>query len=109
MTIRDNIVAQQTRAAQDPDFAAEIKNQAIAAIYSGIDDEDGAWSRYMSNFVDNPETPATAAQLARLTTTDEDKNAPYLTEARAYLVGNAVCFPGTTTGTQQGVTNLLDQ
>jgi hypothetical protein len=103
MSIRNNIEKMQKKAEKDAKFATEIKNQAIAAIYSGIADKDGAWSKYMSNFVDTPE------QLARLTKTDEDKTIPYLKEARAYLVGNAVCFPGTTTGTLQGVNNLLDQ
>ena len=109
MSIRNNIEKMQKKAEKDTKFANKIKNEAIAAIYSGIADADGAWSTYMRNFVDTPETPATAKQLARLTTTDEDAANPYLTEARAYLVGNAVCFPGTTTGTLQGVNNLLDQ
>lgn len=110
MTIRENILAVQARAEQDPTFATTIKNQAIAAIYNGISDQDGSpWVTYMQNFVDSPATATSTTQLARLTTTADDPNNPYLEEARAYLVGNAVCFPGTTTTTVQGVTNLLDQ
>ena len=93
-TIFQKIEDVQERAKTDPDFAAQVKDQAIAAIYQGFGKE--AWDAYMRNFAD------TEKQLTRLTTTDGD-GITYVRESRAYLVSNSVCFPGTTDGTKQGV------
>lgn len=84
----------QEKAKADVVFADHVKAQAIKAIYEGFGKQ--AWTDYMQNFADTPE------QLTRLTTTNGD-TIPYVIESRAYLVSNAVCFPGTTDGTKQGV------
>ena len=102
MTIRANILAVQERASTDEKFATDIKNQAVEAIFEGFG--SAQWNTYMANFAD----PATPAQLARLTT-DNGDTIPYVKEAKAYLVGNAVCFPGTYGGLLQGIDHVLDQ
>ena len=107
MTIRDNILAVQTRIQNDPDFAAEFRRQAVEAVHAGIGQP--AWTTYMSNFVDSPATPTSAAQLARLTSPADDLTITYLREARAYLMGNGICIPGTATGLGQGIGLFLDQ
>lgn len=106
MAISDNILAIQTRIQNDQDFAAEFRRQAIEAIHAGVGTLP--WNTYMNHFVDDPATAATPTQLARLTTTDGDATAAYLREARAYLLGNGLCIPGTDTGLPQGIGNLLD-
>jgi len=107
MTIRDNIMKVQDRIQNDADFAGEFRRQAIEALHAGIGQP--AWNTYMSNFVDNPQTATTTAQLARLTDPSNDPNVAYLREARAYLLGNAICIPGTITGLPQGIEMFLDQ
>jgi len=106
MAISDNILAVQTRIENDADFAADLRQQAIDALYVGLGTEQ--WNKYMNNFVDTPATAATPTQLARLTTTAGDDQIAYQKEARAYLLGNAVCVPGTRTGLAQGIGLLLD-
>jgi hypothetical protein len=107
MTIRDNILKVQDRIQNDPKFAGDFRRQAIEALHAGIGQP--AWNTYMSNFVDSPTTATTTAQLARLTNDSDDLNVTYLREARAYLLGNAICIPGTITGLPQGIGMLLDQ
>jgi hypothetical protein len=99
MSIMQKIQAMQARATEDHDYANRVKNQAIAAIYSGFGQPE--WNAYMSNYAD------TIKEMSRLTTTEGD-DIPYVRESRAYLVGNAVCLPGTTQGTTQGISPNID-
>ena len=110
MTIKANIeekIAQlQKEKAQIPPGAAdqigprakELKDLAIAAILG----DKGAFIAYMKLFAKSPD------ELARLTATDGTEKDPIKREARAYLVSNAVCAPGTTTGLNDNVFDLLD-
>lgn len=101
MSIKDNIAAVQAQAKADADEANRIKADAIEAIYKGFGSAE--WNMYMHRFAKSP------AQLARLTTRDTDGCHPYIPQARAYLVANAVCFPGTTDGLPQGIEDYLDR
>ncbi len=106
MSISANIEAIQTRIQNDSGFAADFRRQAIEAIHAGINSEP--WNTYMGHFVDDPATLSTPGQLARLTDDAADPSLAYLREARAYLLGNAICIPGTGTGLGQGIDLLLD-
>ena len=107
MSIKDNILAVQTKIENDPKFARDFRRQAINALYAGMGKPE--WETYMRNFVDDPPTAETPAQLMRLTSTAADLSTSYLKEARAYALANAICIPGTRTGLLQGITDLLDQ
>ena len=76
----------------------EIKALAIAAILG----EKADFIAYMKLFAKTPN------ELARLIPTDGTENDDTKREARAYLVSNAICAPGTTTQLLENVTNRLD-
>lgn len=106
MTIRANIeekivVMQEEIAANPPnggEVSQRIKQGAISAILGGAAD----WIAYMNNFAKTPE------ELAKLIPTDGTEDHPEKREARAYLVANAVCAPGTATGLIDNVFDRLD-
>jgi hypothetical protein len=79
-------------------IATDLKAKAIAAIMGGATH----WIAYMNLFSKGP------AELARLIPTDGTENNPDKREARAYLVANAVCAPGTTTRLIETVFDRLD-
>lgn len=76
-----------------------LKQSAIKAMMGGIGSED--WKAYMSLFADN------ADQLTRLTVQKENDE-PWLLEARAYIVANAICGADSTTQTSLRVDALVD-
>jgi hypothetical protein len=106
MTIRANIEArkaQMLKEVQDSgtnggEFSKLIKERAINAIMGGAAD----WVAYMSLFAQTPD------ELARLIPTDGTDADADKREARAYLVANAICAPGTATGLVENVFNRLD-
>ena len=102
MSIEDQIRSVQAKVKQDPKCGDELRKQAIEAIYGGL--ESDAWRDYMRNF----NFAGTPEQLARLTTRDEDHCHPYIKQARAYLVANSTCLPGTDLKMLDGVTDFLD-
>ncbi|HKP71461.1 MAG TPA: hypothetical protein VJT82_00895 [Pyrinomonadaceae bacterium] len=102
MSIEDQIRAVQAEVRRNPDRGDELREQAIAAIYGGLGSV--AWNDYMRNF----NFAGTPAQLARLTTRDEDHCHPYIAQARAYLVANPTCLPGTDLRMLDGITGFLD-
>ena|ERR1041385_2934978 len=101
MSIGDNIKEVKAIAQSDQQEANRIKADAIAAIYKGFGSPE--WNIYMHRFAKTP------AELARLTTTATDDCHPYIAQSRAYLVANAVCFPGTTDSFEQGIEDYLDR
>ena len=100
-TIREKIeeVRQQVKANNPKGTGARIKNLAVKAIYAGFGQPD--WVKFMEEFA------TTKQQLARLTTRDTDCH-DYNEPARAYLVGNATCLPGTDGNLLQGISEFLD-
>jgi hypothetical protein len=92
----------QVKSALQADPVATQKNRerAVAAIGSGIGSAE--WKEYMQQFADTPQ------QLARLTATDGTAQNPSLKLARAYLVANAVCGPGTLTNLDLTVDGIDD-
>jgi hypothetical protein len=106
MTIRANIQARivqmQAEVEANPNEIGEVskkvKEGAINAIMGGAAD----WVSYMSLFANTP------AELARLVPSDGTQDDPNMREARAYLVANAICAPGTTTGLLDNVFDRLD-
>lgn len=106
MTIRANIEEKiveiqkeiEIHGPQGGPLSKKIKEGSISAIMGGASD----WVGYMSNFAKTPE------ELARLIPTDGTENDPKKREARAYLVANAVCTPGTATGLIDNVFDTLD-
>jgi hypothetical protein len=103
MAIEDNIRAVQAEVQQDQTGKKgdNLRNLAIAAIYSGIGSPE--WNTYMDNFANTP------TELARLRTRDGDGCHPYIPLARAYLVANAVCLPGTTGRLLDGIEGIIDK
>jgi hypothetical protein len=103
MSIEERIRVVQAEIKQDPTGKKGdiIRNQAIAAIYSGLGSQE--WHTYMENFATTP------AELARLTTRDGDACHPYIPLARAYLVANSVCLPGSTDNLLQGIEGFIDK
>lgn len=99
-SIEDRIRYLQAEIKKNPNCGDELRKQAIDAIYGGLGSK--AWEDYMSNFAGSPE------QLARLTTRDEDHCHPYIPQARAYLIANSTCLPGTDLKMLEGVTGFLD-
>jgi hypothetical protein len=106
MSIRVRIEAKQREVIE----ASEAKNtlpgdilreQAVKAMYGGFG--SAAWNEYMAQFASTPR------ELARLQTRQTDSGDDYLDRARAYLVANAICFPGTATGFLRGIDDALDQ
>ncbi len=102
LSIEDQIREIQGRVKENPDLGDELREQAIDAFYEGFGSKK--WITYMKNF----NFAGTPAQLARLTTRDEDHCHPYIAQARVYLVANAMCLPGTDTKMLDGVTGFLD-
>lgn len=102
MSIEDQIRAVQAKVRRDPKCGDALRKQAIAAIYGGLGST--AWHEYMSNF----NFAGTPAQLARLTTRDDDHCHPYIEQARAYLVANSTCLPGTDLRMLDGISGFLD-
>lgn len=106
MTIRANIEAriEQIQAELDAnpnelgEISKKVKEGAINAIMGGAAD----WVSYMSLFANTP------AELARLIPSDGTEDDPNMREARAYLVANAICAPGTATGLIDNVFDRLD-
>lgn len=109
MAIEDKLRAKQQEVLQDQTGKKgdTLRNQAIAAIYSGMLSPDGTlspeWKAYMEQFANTP------AELARLTSRDGDGCHPYIPLARAYMVANAVCLPGTTNNFLQGIEGIIDK
>lgn len=102
LSIEAQIRKVQSKVKEKPGLGDDLREQAIAAIYGGLGSD--AWNDYMNNF----NFAGTPAQLARLTTRDEDGCHPYIAQARVYLVANAMCLPGTDTRMLDGVTGFLD-
>ena len=106
MTIRANIEAKIleieaeliTHPQGDGPKAKAVRDGAIAAILGGSED----WVAYMDIFAETPE------ELARLVPSDGTHADPSKREARAYLVANGVCAPGTTRGMLNKVEDRLD-
>ena len=108
MAISDNIRAKMGLIAQEnaetegeSETGKDIATKAIAAIHKGAGSTE--WKTYMELFA-----AGNAADLARLIPTDGSENDTAKREARAYLVGNGVCGPGTTTGLLNTVFKKLD-
>jgi hypothetical protein len=78
--------------------AKELKELAISAVLG----DRASFIAYMKLFAKTPD------ELARLLPTDGTENHPQKREARAYLVSNAICAPGTATGLIDNVTVRLD-
>lgn len=76
----------------------QLKDLAIAAILGEKED----FIAYMKLFAKTPD------ELARLIPTDGTDNDEKKREARAYLVSNAICAPGTTTQLLENVFGRLD-
>jgi hypothetical protein len=66
-------------------IADEVRTKATNAILGGATN----WVKYMQLFAKTPE------ELARLIPTDGTEEDPEKKEARAYLVANGMCAPGT--------------
>jgi hypothetical protein len=101
-TIRDNIDKVEKAMgvpANKAGLGLVLKNAAIDAIMEGPGPEKEKWQIYMSMFADNQE------QLDRLTIVDPANDPPWLNEARAYVMSNAVCAPNTNTKTGNGIFN----
>jgi hypothetical protein len=106
MTIRANIEARiiemqkevDEHGSAGADVSKKIKQRAIDAIMGGAPD----YIAYMSLFAKTPD------ELARLIPTDGTEDDPDQREARAYLVANAICAPGTATGLVDNVFDRLD-
>ncbi|HEY0384681.1 MAG TPA: hypothetical protein VGC64_01655 [Pyrinomonadaceae bacterium] len=78
--------------------ADELKQKGVDAIMGGAQD----WLEYMKLFADGPEA------LARLIPTDGTEYDPEKRQARAYLVANSVCAPGTAGALADNVFDMLD-
>ena len=102
MTIRDNIREKRTAVvAEQPNggpVSAKLKEKAIAAILGGA----AEWVNYMRLFAKTP------GELARLIPSDGTQDDAEKREARAYLVANAVCAPGTTGDLERTVNDRFD-
>ena len=106
MTIRANIEARivQMQAELDAnpviggEISKKVKDGAINAVLGGATE----LISYMSLFANTP------AELARLVPTDGTENNADMREARAYLVSNAICAPGTATTLIDNVFDRLD-
>lgn len=101
MSIEQNIRNVQREIQENPGRGNDLKKLAVEAIYAGFGSQ--AWADYMRQFAASPQ------ELTRLTTKNTDGTSKYVGPARAYLVGNAVCLPGTNTNLLQGVENYLDE
>lgn len=100
-TIQARIVAYKLEmAAGDPNgLGPKLRQAAVSAAYGGFGSQ--SWRDYMKFFANTPK------QMRRLCTRDidcHDSNEP----ARAYLVGNAMCLPGTWRGFMDGIEHWLD-
>ncbi|HEX5705987.1 MAG TPA: hypothetical protein VFX96_01730 [Pyrinomonadaceae bacterium] len=80
--------------------AATLHVLSIGAIHGG--NASVEWRDYMSLFAKTPE------ELARLIPTDGTEGDASMREARAYLVRNGVCGPGTIMTLPTTVTTKLD-
>jgi hypothetical protein len=100
-TIRDRILAYRAEMeAGDPNgLGLKLREAAVSAIYGGFGSQ--SWRDYMKLFASTPK------QMRRLCTREIDCH-PYNEPARAYLVGNALCFPGTWRAFMDGVEEWLD-
>ena len=105
MSIRDNVLEKmaeiQVELVANPaggPVSQALKAKSIAAIMGGA----AEWVAYMNIYAKNPE------ELARLIPADGTENDPIKREARAYLVANAVCAPGTTGTLIETVFDRLD-
>ena len=83
---------------QGGELSKMVKERSVNAIMGGAAD----WVAYMEIYAKNP------GELARLIPSDGTHNDPAKREARAYLVANAICAPGTTTGLIENVFDRLD-
>jgi hypothetical protein len=106
MSIRAEIEAKQRQVveaskAENTVPGDMLREQAVRAMYGGFGSK--AWNEYMAQFATTPQ------ELARLQTRETDGGDDYLDRARAYLVANAICFPGTATGFLRGIDDALDQ
>lgn len=98
-TIRDY---QKEIAEGDPKkLGPKLQEAAVKAIHAGFGKDD--WIAYMKYFAN------TEKQLQRLTTTDLDGCHTYIPQARAYLVVNSMCLPGTNKTMMQGIDDYLDR
>jgi hypothetical protein len=112
MAIKDNIrakmkqIADEINAGGPTPLGNDLRERAQAAILAG-QGQNAAWEAYMELFT-VPAPPAIHdAQLARLIPTDGTNDGPRQ-KARAYLVSNAMCAPGTTGTLDTNVTGTLD-
>ena len=93
---------QKEIAGGDPQgLGPKLKAATIKAIYSCFGMED--WNDFMKSFA------RTKKQLQRLTTTELDTCHSYIPQARAYLVVNSMCLPGTNKNMLQGIGDYLDR
>lgn len=83
-----------------------IGRAAEAALTKGMTSPDGTvtpeWEKYMALFANS------ADQLKRLTTTEFDGTNTWLPRARAYIVANGICAPGTDAATVKGTMAIGD-
>jgi hypothetical protein len=101
MSIEKNIKDIQKAVEGDPKKGNKLKQLAVKAIYAGFGTD--AWNEYMQQFAHTPQ------ELARLTTRASDHCSVYIEPARAYLVGNATCLPGSRQNLLQGIEGFLDK
>ncbi|HEX8355642.1 MAG TPA: hypothetical protein VF611_22235 [Pyrinomonadaceae bacterium] len=105
MEIKKRLLLVQAAVAVDKakgsgDLGRRVGDAAERALREGM--QSDAWKEYMSLFADSAE------QLKRLTTDELDGNNDYLPRARAYIVANAICAPGTDAATMKGLVGLGD-
>ena len=112
MPIKDNIrakmkqIADEVAAGGPTPIGDDLRNKAQAAILAG-QGQNPAWTAYMELFTVSQPPATHDAQLARLMPTDGTNDQPRQ-KARAYLVSNAMCAPGTTGTLDTNVTGTLD-
>ena len=110
-TIKNNLLRVQAAVVTEKANGATALGEAIgraaeAALTKGMTAPDGTvtreWEAYMALFANSAE------QLKRLTTTEFDGTNTYLPRARAYVVANSICAPGTDTATIKGLMGVGD-
>jgi hypothetical protein len=101
MSIEQNIRDIQKAIQDDPKKGNALKADAVKAIYAGFGSKD--WIDFMRQFAKTPE------ELKRLTTRDSDGCSKYIAPARAYLLGNSTCLPGSRQNLLQGIEGFLDK
>lgn len=100
MSIRQKIEAKRDEIIKDPSKGHTLREKAIAAVYKGIESDE--WKAYMGEYGFD------ATELARMTNRTVESCDPYIDQARAYLLTNAVCTPGTAKNLLFGIGDILD-